>query len=83
MILQKQIVSVNIDANIRNYFQVIAMPLSGVLAASLGWESLFYVFGKLQNILNFEKKNLIHYPKSRCYRLHMVRCLDINCKTRT
>lgn len=26
---------------------VVAMPLSGILASSWGWESLFYFFGKL------------------------------------
>lgn len=31
---------------------VIAMPLSGVLAAAFGWESLFYVFGKLYQYSN-------------------------------
>ena len=25
---------------------VVAMPVSGVLASSLGWESVFYFFGK-------------------------------------
>lgn len=25
---------------------VVAMPLSGILASSWGWESLFYFFGK-------------------------------------
>lgn len=28
---------------------VIAMPVSGMLAASLGWESIFYFFGMLSN----------------------------------
>lgn len=26
---------------------IVSMPVSGILASTLGWESLFYVFGKV------------------------------------
>jgi hypothetical protein len=30
---------------------VIAMPLAGILAEYVSWESIFYVFGKLLNLI--------------------------------
>lgn len=34
---------------------VVAMPLSGVLATSWGWESLFYFFGKISIVAKYLK----------------------------
>jgi hypothetical protein len=41
---------------------VIAMPLAGILAEYVSWESIFYVFGKLLNLIfGLEKE----FPKCR------------------
>ncbi len=37
---------------------VIAMPLAGILAEYVSWESIFYVFGKLLNLIFGLEKNL-------------------------
>jgi len=38
---------------------VIAMPLAGILAEYVSWESIFYVFGKLLNLIFGLEKEFI------------------------
>lgn len=39
---------------------IVSMPVSGILASTLGWESLFYVFGKKNVLFSFNFDFFFH-----------------------
>ena len=55
---------------------VVAMPVSGVLASSLGWESVFYFFGKNNSNLKWICKRT-QFSYLRCIGLSLVRLMDV------
>lgn len=73
---------------------IVSMPASGILANKFGWESLFYVFGKMMHTflaLNQNQSDQTHFHfnqsskmnsllvQKRCYWLCLVYILDNHC----